>query len=85
MILIEYGENKELFMTDTWCVPEAIKELYQYVQGGIDEDLFCMAIDGLKKEPVKNMVRFYNVLACERPIHQIFTGAERYWSDDNDS
>lgn len=26
MILIEYGEHKELFMTDTWCVPEAAPE-----------------------------------------------------------
>lgn len=85
MILVEYGENKELFMTDTLCVPDAIKELYQYVKGGVDEDLFCMAIDGLRTEPAGNLVRFYNALACERPIHQIFTDAERYWSDDNDS
>lgn len=44
MILIGYGEHKELFETDAWNVPDAIKALYAYGKGGIDEDLFDVAI-----------------------------------------
>ena len=83
MILIEYGKNKEMFIIDAWNVPEAIKELYRYVKGGIDEDLFCAAIDGLTKiSTTDEIVRLYNALACEKPIHQIFTGANQYWRAD---
>ena len=86
MILIEYGENKELFITDARDVPEAIKELYRYVGGAIDEDLFCAAIEGLTKIAItEKLVRLYNAIAFEKPIHQIFTGANQYWRADDDS
>ena len=86
MILIEYGEHKELFITDAWEVPDAIKELYRYVKGRIDEDLFCLSIEGLRTAASTfDMVRLYNSVACETPIHQIFTGANQYWRADDDS
>ncbi len=80
MILILYGEQKELFETAAWSVPDAIKELYKYGKGGIDEDLFDTAIEGMVRSgTVDDMVRLYNALAIEKPIHKIFTEAMQYW------
>ena len=80
MILIVYGKEKEIFTSSQYAVPDAIVELYQYVQGGLDDDLFSMAIDGMVKTAnISDMVRFFNVLACEKPIHTIYTQAQEYW------
>lgn len=84
MILIVYGEHKELFVTEAWSVPDAIKELYQYEKGDIDEELFDAVIEGLiKSASVDKMVGLYNALAIEKPIHKIFTEAMQYWRADN--
>lgn len=84
MILIVYGEHKELFEADAWNVPDAIKELYAYVGGSIGENLFGKAIEGMvKTATIGDMVRFYNALALEKPIHKIFTDATTYWSGDD--
>lgn len=84
MILIVYGKEKELFTSKQYAVPDAIVELYQYVKGGLDDDLFSKAIDGMVKTAgVPDMVRFFNALACEKPIHTIYTQAQEYWRADD--
>lgn len=84
MILIVYGEHKELFESDAWNVPDAIKELYAYGQGSIAEDLFDAAIEGMvKTASVDDMIRLYNALAIEKPIHKILTAAMQFWRADN--
>ena len=84
MILIVYGKEKEIFTSSQYNVPDAIVELYQYVQGGLDDDLFSMAIDGMVRTAnISDMVRMFNVLACEKPIHTIYTQAQEYWRADN--
>ena len=86
MILIVYGKDKELFTSNQYAVPNAIVELYRYVKGGLDDDLFALAIDGMVKTAnISDMVRFFNVLSCEKPIHTIYTQAQEYWrADDGD-
>lgn len=80
MILIVYGKEKEIFASTQCNAPDAIVELYQYVKGGLDDDLFSMAIDGMVRTAnVSDMVRMFNVLACEKPIHTIYTQAQEYW------
>ena len=84
MILIIYGKEKEIFTSKQYNVPDAIVELYRYVNGGLDDDLFSMAIDGMVKTAnISDMVRFFNVLACEKPIHTIYTQAQEYWRADD--
>lgn len=84
MILIVYGEEKKIFASKYYNVPDAIYELYQFVKGGLDDDLFSKAIDGMVKTAgVPDMVRFFNALACEKPIHTIYTQAQEYWRDDD--
>ena len=86
MILIVYGKDKELFTSKQYAVPDAIVELYRYVKGVLDDDLFALAIDGMVKTAnISDMVRFSNVLSCEKPIHTIYTQAQEYWrADDGD-
>lgn len=80
MTLIVYGKEREIFTSDSYSVPDAIVELYKYVGGGIDEDLFNLAIDGMVKTAgIQDMVRLFNVLALETPIQEIYTGANKYW------
>lgn len=84
MILIIYGKENEIFTSKQYNVPDAIVELYKYVKGGLDDDLFSMAIDGMVKTAgIQDMVRFFNVLACEKPIHTIYTQAQEYWRDND--
>lgn len=86
MILIIYGKEKEIFTSKQYGVPDAIVELYQYVKGGLDDDLFSMAIDGMVKTAgIPDMVRFFNVLAYEKPIHTIYTQAQAYWRAEDGS
>lgn len=84
MILIVYGKEKEIFTSKQYNVPDAIVELYQYVKGGLDDDLFSMAMDGMRQTAsIPDTVRFFNVLACEKPIHTIYTQAQEYWRSDD--
>jgi hypothetical protein len=80
MILIVYGKEKEIFTSSQYAVSDAIVELYQYVQGSLDDDLFSMAIDGMVRTAnISDMVRMFNAMACEKPIHTIYTQAQEYW------
>ncbi len=82
MILIVYGEKNELFKSNSYNVPDAIIELYKYGKGGIDDDLFEAAISGMvRKDSTSDIVRMYNVLACEKPIRTIFTGVNEFWKE----
>ncbi len=86
MILIVFGKEKELFATNRYNAPDAIVDLYGYVKGGLDDDLFSMAIDGMVKTAnISDMVRFFNALACEKPIHAIYTQAQEYWRAEDDN
>ena len=85
MILIVYGEEKKIFASKYNAVPETIVELYQYVKGDLDDDLFSKAIDGMVKTAgIPDMVRFFNALACEAPIYTIYTQAQECWRADDD-
>ena len=85
MILIVYGKEKEIFTSTKYSVPDAIVELYLHVKGCMDDDLFSIAIDGMVNTAgIPNMVRFFNVLACEKPIHAIYAQAQEYWRADDD-
>lgn len=85
MILIVYGKEKEMFASKQYSVPEAIVELYHCVKGGLDDDLFSKAIDGMVKTAgIPDMVRFFNALACEAPIHAIYTQAQECWRADDE-
>lgn len=81
MILIVYGEEKKIFASKCYDVQDAINELYQFVKGGLDDDIFSKAITGMAKTVVvADMVQFFNELAYETPIHTIYTQAKEYWS-----
>lgn len=80
MILIIYGKDKELFFSDENSVPDAIIGLYEYTKGGLDEDLFVKAIDGMvKTASIDDMVRMFDTLATDKPIHAVYTGVTKYW------
>lgn len=80
MILIVYGKDKELFSSDEHSVPAAIIELYEYTKGGLDVDLFDKAIDGMvQTASIDDMVRMFDALATDKPIHTIYTGVQEYW------
>ena len=80
MILIIYGKDKELFFSDENSVPDAIIGLYEYTKGGLDVDLFVKAIDGMvKTASIGDMVRMFDTLATDKPIHEVYTGVTKYW------
>lgn len=84
MILLIYGKEKEIFTSKQYNIPDAIVELYQHVKGDLDDELFSIAIDGMVQTAgIPDMVRFFNALACEKPIHVIYTQAQEYWRTDD--
>lgn len=85
MILIVYGKDNDIFTSKQYAVPDAIVELYRYVKGGLDDELFSMAIDGMVRTAnISDMVRLFNAMACEKPIHTIYTQAQEYWRADDE-
>lgn len=84
MILLIYGKEKKIFTSKQYNIPDAIVELYQHVSGCMDDDLFSIAIDGMVQTAgITDMVRFFNVLAREKPINAIYAQAQEYWRADD--
>ena len=84
MNIIIFDENKEVFETTAWNVPDSIKELYAYGGGVISKELFDKTIDGLNKTgSTTEMVELYNSLALAKPIHKIYTEARVWWEQED--
>lgn len=82
MTLIVYDKNKELFVSHEDSVPDAIVQLYAYTKGGLDEDLFSKAINGMvMTASIGDMVRLFNATSLNAPIHAIYTAGSCYWEE----